>query len=126
MAIKGKKKHYNVQFWIVDSPDPNERSSNPANEIREYEDKHVWNCRNMVNMVQNITDFKLVQIYLPPRSKEKQFFGHVEDLLRATTEDDLVVVYFHGNSGDEGEEYTWYVFFYFQPSSTFADFAQGL
>ena len=120
MRIQGTTKHYNVQFWIVDSPDPSKTPKNPANQDRELESRHSFNCRNLVNMVQQVTDAKLVQIHLKPRSKEDDFFDHIKDLLKDLTEDDLVVVYFHGAAGEDEEEYTWSVFIHVQPVTSTA------
>lgn len=53
------------------------------------------------------TQYKIHRVTFPPRSKPEAVVKYFEDELSDKTKDDLVVIYFHGGGGENGEDYCW-------------------
>jgi len=102
---KGDIKRYrSTTLIIVDAPDDSIEHGPD-----HVETKHESCCRLMEDFFTDLTNAEIVKICLPAGSNENTFTQTVHELLADKTNEDLLIVYYHGNAGGEEQEYTWYV-----------------
>ena len=103
MQVHSRVKLYNSStLIIVDAPD-----DTVPRDTTVHESKHEWNCRAIETVFKSNSDFDIVKICMPAKSKEKDFYKRVDDIFANKTEEDLVVIYYHGTAGELDEDYTW-------------------
>ena len=76
---------------------------------RQKQDPHKFKCESIEDVFKEHSDTTVHHLRLPKRSNEDDFFQYWDDALQNKTENDLVIIYFHGSASGCEEEYKWYI-----------------
>lgn len=92
-------------LYIVDDID----TAAPRRSImgRERPDMHHFNCTAVRCLFQKYTTYDIHSVRFPPGTTEATYLRYWEQELAKYTEDDLIVIYYHGNAGGEDGDYGW-------------------
>lgn len=97
--------------YIIDDRDPlaNERSGRLASRLgkgKSY-DEHSRKCEQISDWFGMITDYEVKSVKFPAKSKPAQFFAYWDSELKNVSAGHLIIIYYHGKAGGNGEDYTW-------------------
>ncbi|KAK5125497.1 hypothetical protein LTR85_000608 [Meristemomyces frigidus] len=84
--------------------------SNPSTEDEDdLETRSVHDQKNSIveRLFRRRTEYEIHKVTFPRRSKPQVVLRYFEDELRDKDKNELIIIYFHGGGGDNGEEYCW-------------------
>ena len=107
----GKIKAYTSgHVYIIDDVDTNA----PVKTVRGKAkvDPHAYKCdliRELFTGDKGVTDYTVHSIRFDEGTTKAEFFESWKQELATRTSDDLLIIYYHGETGGEDEKYKWYV-----------------
>ena len=98
-------------IYIVDDKNPDEESRDDRMAARLCRGKtfneHDSKCDLMRSFFKACTDYEVKGVYFPSGSTLSEFSTYWGNELSTKGAGDLVVIYYHGRAGGNGEDYTW-------------------
>lgn len=98
-----------AHFYILDATDDIADEIPAPGRAGKFgvESIHHQKTKNVYDLVNKNFDCELHIVNFPPRSKPNVVFKYFEEELQGKGEDDLLIIYYHGGAGFNGEDYTW-------------------
>jgi len=100
------KRYSSTHLYIVDDYDRDAAPRAPMG--RQRPDPHRWACDCIDALFRTYTNTEVHSVRFPAGTTEAGYFKFWQDELATKTKDDLIIIYYHGNAGEEDEEYSWY------------------
>ena len=100
--------------YILDSKDPNEDRDNELAQLVGNGDQtklseHSINCGLMRSLFEKGLDCEVQNVSFPKKSRKGDFLSYWDEQLADKDESSLIIIYYHGNAGGNGENYEWSV-----------------